>query len=83
MTKEERENPDVLEDKKTGNSRVARIAAGAGVNRTDVKSLLKQYSLLREMISGGMGDIDPSKGMSQKQMQKLMKKFGKVKKVRF
>jgi len=83
MTKEERENPDVLEDKKTGSSRVARIAAGAGVNKSDVKSLLKQYSLLKEMISGGMGDIDPSKGMSQKQMQKLMKKFGKIKKVRF
>lgn len=83
MTREEKDNPDLLEDKKTGASRITRIATGAGVNKIDVKSLLKQYNLLKDMMSGGMGDIDLSKGISQKQMQKLMKKFGKMKKMKF
>ncbi|HJX50020.1 MAG TPA: signal recognition particle receptor subunit alpha [Candidatus Nanoarchaeia archaeon] len=74
MTKEERENPDVFEKQ---SSRIARVAKGAGVNNIDVKALLKQYKMLRDMIKGGMGDM--SQGMSQKQMQKLMKKFGKKK----
>jgi len=82
MTKEEREDADVFDDKKTGSARIARVAKGAGVNNTDVKSLLKQYKMLKDMMSGGFGDIDPSKGMSQKQMQKLMKKFGKMKKMK-
>ena len=81
MTKEERENPSVFEDKKTVVSRINRVAQGAGVNNTDLRSLLKQYKLLNEMI--GMGkDMDFSQGMSQKQMQKLAKKFGKTKKIR-
>jgi signal recognition particle subunit SRP54 len=73
MTKEERENPEIF-DKHT--SRIGRVAKGSGVNNSDVRSLLKQYKMLQEMTSGGMGDIDMSKGMSQKQMQKMMKKFG-------
>lgn len=82
MTKKERENPSVFEDKKFGVSRINRVAQGAGVNNTDVRSLLKQYKLLNEMM--GMGsDMDLSQGMSQKQMQKLAKKFGKTKKIRF
>ena len=79
MTPEEKENPEILEK---NNSRIARIAKGAGVNNTDVKSLLKQYNLLKDMMSGGI-DMDMSKGMSQKQMQKLMKKFGKKKFMKF
>jgi signal recognition particle subunit SRP54 len=73
MTKQERENPEVFE-KQT--SRIGRVAKGSGVNNSDVRSLLKQYKMLQEMTSGGMGDMDPSKGLSQKQMQKLAKKFG-------
>jgi len=79
MTPEEKENPDLFEKQP---SRIARVAAGAGVNKTDIKSLLKQYALLRDMIKGGISE-DMSQGISQKQMQKLMKKFGKVKKMRF
>ncbi len=79
MTPEERENPELLE-KQT--SRIARVAKGAGVHTSDVRSLLKQYNMLNEMMKTGT-DIDMSQGMSQKQMMKLAKKFGKVKKLRF
>ena len=84
MTLEERENPELLE-KQT--SRIARIAQGAGVHGSDIRALLKQYKLLNEMIKsgkGGLGGIgDMSHGFNQKQLQKLAKKFGKVKGMRF
>jgi|TARA_Y100000310_G_scaffold71553_1_gene67410 signal recognition particle subunit SRP54 len=75
MTPEERENPELLE-KET--SRISRIAQGSGVNNSDIRSLLKQYKMLQEMVKSGT-EMDMSQGMSQKQMQKLMKKFGKRK----
>ncbi len=74
MTPEEKENPEILE-KQT--SRISRIAKGAGAHTSDVRSLLKQYKMLNEMMKSGMTDMDMSKGMSQKQLQKLAKKFGK------
>jgi len=80
MTKEERENPEVF-DKQI--SRINRVANGAGVNNSDIRSLLKQYKMLQEMMKGGMEGMDMSQGMSQKQMQKLMKKFGKRKMMKF
>ena len=73
LTPEEKENPELLE-KQT--SRISRIARGSGVNTSDVRSLLKQYKMLNEMIKSGAG-MDMSQGLNQKQMQKLMKKFGK------
>ena len=79
MTPEEKSNPEILE-KQT--SRIARIAKGAGVHGSDIRSLLKQYKMLNEMINSGKG-MDMSQGISQKQLQKLAKKFGKVKKMRF
>ena len=79
MTKEEKENPELLE-KQT--SRISRIAKGAGVNNSDVRALIKQYKMLSEMVKGGT-DMDMSQGMNQKQMQKMMKKFGKRKVMRF
>lgn len=72
MTKEERENPDIFDEE---HSRISRVAEGAGVNNSDVKGLLKQYKMLKDMIQGG-NEMDFSKGMSQKQMLKLAKKFG-------
>lgn len=75
MTPEERENPEILE-KQT--SRIARVAKGAGVHTSDIRSLLKQYKMLNEMIKDG-ADMDMSKGMNQKQLMKLAKKFGKKK----
>ncbi len=75
MTSEEKNNPEIL---KKQTSRIARIAKGSGVNSSDVRALLKQYDMLGEMIKGG-ADMDMSQGFNQKQMQKLMKKFGKKK----
>ena len=80
MTAKERENPELF-DKQT--SRIGRVAKGAGVNNSDVRALLKQYKMLQDMFKGGMDDMDMSKGFSQKQMQKMMKKFGKKKMMRF
>ena len=79
MTPKERENPELLE-KQT--SRITRVAKGAGVNNSDIRALLKQYKLLNEMIKGG-ADMDMSQGMSQKQLMRLAKKFGKKKMRRF
>jgi signal recognition particle subunit SRP54 len=64
MTQEERENPEILE-KQT--SRIARIAKGAGVPTSDVRSLLKQYKILNDMLKSGIGNMDMSTGMNQKQ----------------
>jgi len=71
MTLQERENPELIR-KET--SRIARIAKGAGVNTSDVRSLLKQYDALSSMIKES---ADFSGGINQKQLQKMMKKFGK------
>ena len=45
MTKEERENPDIIKA-----SRKKRIAAGSGVQLQDVNALLKQFEASREMM---------------------------------
>jgi signal recognition particle subunit SRP54 len=76
MTKEEIENPEIIE-KQT--SRLGRIAKGSGATTTDVRQLIKQYKLLKDMVSGSgdLANLDPKEGLSQKQMQKLAKKFGK------
>jgi signal recognition particle subunit SRP54 len=79
MTHSEINNPELLTDSKTGTSRINRISKGSGVHNSDIRSLLKQYNMIKEFASG-MGDManfDPSQGISQKQMQKLAKKFGK------
>ena len=76
MTQEEKENPELLE-KQT--SRIQRIARGSGNSTADVRALIKQYKLLKDFIT--MGDsADLSKGqagLSQKQLMKLAKKFGR------
>jgi len=79
LTPEEKENPELL---KKQTSRIARIAKGAGVNNSDIRSLLKQYDMLQDMVKE-QSSFNPEKGFSQKQMQKLMKKFGKKKLMRF
>ena len=73
MTEEERDNPEIL---KKETSRIRRIARGAGVNGSEIRSLLKQYDMLNDMMKMGAG-ADMSEGMSQKQMMKMAKKFGK------
>jgi len=72
MTKEEIENPEILE-KQT--SRIQRVSRGSGVSTSDIRALIKQYKLLNEMIKSqsslSSGNID------QKTIMKLAKKFGK------
>jgi len=80
MTPEERENPELLEDKKTGISRINRIAKGAGVNNSDIRALLKQYNMLQEMVKS-QSDLQDGK-FDQKTMMKLAKKFGKIKRMK-
>jgi len=81
MTPEEKENPELLE-KET--SRIGRVASGSGVNNSDIRSLLKQYKMLNEMIKSGSNmNLEEGGALNQKQMMKLAKKFGKMKKVRF
>jgi len=82
MTPEEKENPEIFEDKKTAVSRINRIARGAGVNNSEIRSLLKQYQMLNAMIKDS-SSFDPEKPMSQKQIMKMAKKFMKGKKMRF
>lgn len=78
MTKEEKENPELLE-KQT--SRLQRIARGSGINVADVRELLKQYKMVKKFFGsmGGMAGMDAS-NMNQRDLQKLAKKFrGKIK----
>ena len=76
MTSEEKENPELL---KKQTSRISRIAKGAGVHGSEIRSLLKQYDMLNEMIKTGSSMDLESGAPSQKQMMKLAKKFGKRK----
>ncbi|MEK6935360.1 MAG: signal recognition particle receptor subunit alpha [Nanoarchaeota archaeon] len=75
MTEKEINNPEIIEKQTT---RLGRIAKGSGTTTSDIRQLIKQYKLLKEMAQGGeMANFDPSQGLSQKQMMKLAKKFGK------
>ncbi len=75
MTQEEIENPEILE-KQT--SRISRIAKGSGTTTSEIRELLKQYKMLKEMM--GMQDKLPEGNIDQKTMMKLAKKFkGKMK----
>ncbi|MBS3084708.1 signal recognition particle receptor subunit alpha [Candidatus Pacearchaeota archaeon] len=73
MTKEEKENPEIIQKETL---RIGRIAKGAGVNTSDVRSLLKQYDVLTSMVKDS-SEFDMSKGINPKQLQKLMKRLGK------
>ncbi len=72
MTKEEIENPEILE-KQT--SRMQRIAKGSGTSTSDIRALIKQYKMLKELIksqsSMAEGKID------QKTLMKMARKMGK------
>ena len=76
MTQYEIENPEILE-KET--SRIQRIAKGSGASTSDVRALIKQYKMIKEMIKS-QSDISQGK-IDKKMMMKLAKKFGK--KMRF
>ncbi|MEM4271815.1 MAG: signal recognition particle receptor subunit alpha [Candidatus Pacearchaeota archaeon] len=76
MTPAERENPEILE-KET--SRIQRIAKGAGTTTSDIRALIKQFRVLKEMIKS-QSSLAEGK-LDQKTMMKLARKFGK--KMRF
>ncbi|MEK6889179.1 MAG: signal recognition particle receptor subunit alpha [Nanoarchaeota archaeon] len=78
MTKEEKENPELME-KQT--SRLQRISHGSGVSTTDIRALIKQYKLLKEMTQMGNSKDLSSGELDQKTMMKLAKKFAR--KVKF
>jgi len=72
MTQEEKENPEIIEKQTT---RIQRIAKGSGTTTSDIRSLLKQYKMIKELISSqsqlAEGNLD------QKTIMKLAKKFGR------
>ena len=74
MTPEEIENPEIFE-KET--SRFQRVAKGSGTSTSDIRMLIKQYKMLRDLaksqeaMSGGMLD--------QKTLMKMARKLGKKK----
>ena len=72
MTEEEIENPEILE-KET--SRIQRISKGSGTSTTEIRALIKQYKMLKEMVKSQSAMQDGN--MDQKTMMKLARKFGK------
>jgi signal recognition particle subunit SRP54 len=68
MTPEEKENPELIEKQTT---RIQRIAKGAGATATEVRSLLKQFKIMKDFIKS------QSKGLTEKDMMKFAKKFSK------
>jgi signal recognition particle subunit SRP54 len=67
MTKEERENPDLIHS-----SRIVRIAKGSGTSQKDVRDLLKQYQQSKKL----MKKIGGVKGMKRGMMKDFAKKLG-------
>ena len=51
MTEEEVNNPEIIEKQTT---RLGRIAKGSGTTTTEIRQLIKQYKMLKEMTQGGM-----------------------------
>ncbi len=74
MTQYEIENPEIIE-KET--SRMQRIAKGSGVPTTDIRMLIKQYKMLKEMLQSGKSM--ESGQLDNKMLMKMAKKFGKKK----
>lgn len=82
MTKQEIETPEILE-KQT--SRISRIARGSGTSTSDIRQLLKQYKMIKELMhsSKDLENITDPSQMSQKDLMKLAKKFGRKKMMKF
>jgi signal recognition particle GTPase len=72
MTKKEIENPELLE---TDPGRIGRIAKGSGTSNAEIKALLKQYALLKDMMKS-QSSLE-GKPLDQKTMMKFAKKFSK------
>jgi signal recognition particle subunit SRP54 len=69
MTKEEIENPDIIDS-----PRIARISKGSNVTASDIRSLLKQYKMVKKFFGSGLSGMET--GLDQKKLAKLTKRFG-------
>jgi signal recognition particle subunit SRP54 len=72
MTEEEIENPEIMERQ---TSRIQRVAKGSGTTTTEIRELLKQYKMLKEMLKMQSGGMAEDGQIDQKMMQKMAKKF--------
>lgn len=77
MTPAEIESPELLE-KQT--SRMSRVAKGSGVSVSEIRALIKQFSMMQEMAKSASG-MQEGQELDQKTMMKFAKKFGR--KMRF
>lgn len=66
MTKEERQNPDLLNP-----SRRKRLAAGSGNSVQDVNRFIKQFEDMRKMMKQFSGMMGPKGAKQMKQLKKL------------
>lgn len=66
MTKEERQNPDLLNP-----SRRKRLAAGSGNSIQDVNRFIKQFEDMRKMMKQFSGMMGPKGAKQLKQLKKL------------
>lgn len=71
MTKQEKQNPDMINQ-----SRRKRIAAGSGTTLADVNRLIKQFDEMRRMMKQ-FSDMMGPKGKGSKMMKQLQGKAGK------
>lgn len=85
MTDDELDDPRVLDNKKTRESRILRIARGAGRSVREVNELLDQYKHFQKMMKGmskmkfdkrGAPNARQMQGMANMIPPNLMKQFG-------
>lgn len=78
MTKKEKLDPELL-----NHSRIQRIAKGSGKKEEDVRELIKHYKRMKKMVKQMKKFSDPKQLQKKGAIDKLMKKFGKQKKVKY
>jgi signal recognition particle subunit SRP54 len=76
MTRQEKHDPETITL-----SRITRIAKGSGKGENDVRELLKHYRQLKKMVSQ-FKHLNEDALKNPKDMQKMMKKFQKPKKIK-
>lgn len=77
MTKKEKVNPDLL-----NKARIERVAKGSGKSEKDVRELIKHFKQMQRMWKSFKKYSSPDALQKKGTMQKLMKQFGKKKKLK-
>lgn len=74
MTPYERENPEIL-----NSSRIARISKGSNVPTNEIREMIKQYKLMKELITSQTAGVSnlASGRIDQKTLRKLAQKLGR------